>query len=146
MKDWLSNLMYKLNDYMRGRYGYDELSKFLLIAGLILMIFSFIPQLKFLYIIGFVLIVWSWLRVMSTNIYGRQMELNKYMEIKNKFEDRFHLPKRIRLYKSMWRDRKTHKYYKCPHCKTYVRIKRPEKGKKIAINCPKCGNRFEKRT
>lgn len=139
MKKWFSNLRYKLYEFMQGRYGFDEFSRFLAITGIFLMFISYFQYLRFMYIFGFVLLVWSWLRILSTNIYKRQMELNKYVNIKNEFEQRFN------LYKSMWRDSKTHKYYKCPNCKAYVRITKPVKGKRIRITCPKCGQKFEKR-
>ena len=55
----------------------------------------------------------------------------------------FHL---FGLYKNIWRDRKTHKYYKCPGCAAFVRIRKPEKGRRILVTCPKCRQSFEKRT
>lgn len=140
MRKWFSNLGYKLSAFMQGRYGYDELSRFLSIAGLILIIISWFPHLHFLYIPGLAILIWSWTRTMSRNIYRRQTERNKYLYIKNRFAQK------IRLIKNRWRDRKTHKYYRCPGCRTYVRIKKPQRGKKILITCPKCGQSFEKRT
>lgn len=140
MKQWFSNLVYKLNGFMQGRYGYDELSRFLFIAGLILMFISYFPHLHLFYVLGFAMILWSLFRVLSRNIYKRQIERTKYLNIKNKLVQKF------QLYKNMWSHRKTHKYYKCPSCKIYVRISKPGKGKRIMITCPKCGQRFEKRT
>jgi len=125
---------------MQGRYGYDELSRFLIIAGLVLMIVSCLPYLHFLYILGFAAALYSWLRVLSKNYNKRRKELDRYLSIK------YSIAGKIRLYKSMWRDRKTHKYCKCPDCKAVARIARPEKGKRILIACPKCGRRFENRT
>ncbi|HOV26449.1 MAG TPA: hypothetical protein PK566_08845 [Pseudobacteroides sp.] len=140
MRRWLSTLEYKVNGFMQGRYGYDELSRFLSIAGIIMILISYLPYIRFLNIIGFVLLVWSLGRALSRNFYKRQMERNRYLSIKNKTTQRF------RLYKSMWRDRKTHKYYNCPGCKADIRIKKPERGRRIMITCPKCKQSFEKRT
>lgn len=140
MKKRFSNWGYKLSSFMQGRYGYDELSRFLSIAGLIIMVFSWFPHLNILYFLGLALLLWSWFRTFSRNIYKRQMELSKFLNLKGK------ITQKIRLYKNMWRDRKTHKYYKCPGCRTYVRIKKPAKGKRIMVTCPKCRQSFEKRT
>jgi len=140
MKKWFSNLGYKLNIFMQGRYGYDELSRFLLITGLIMMLISGFKYLHLLYLLGFAMLLWSLFRTLSKNIYKRQMERSKYLGIKNKTVHKF------RVYKNIWRDRKTHKYYKCTGCRNFVRIKKPEKGRKIMITCPKCKYSFEKRT
>ena len=44
----------------------------------------------------------------------------------------------------MWRERKTHRYFKCPNCKTMVRV---PKGKgKIVITCTRCHHEIVKRT
>jgi hypothetical protein len=140
MRKWFSTLGYKMSAFMQGRYGYDELSRFMFIIALILMILSRFPHLHLLYIPGFVLLMWSWVRTTSRNIYKRQTERNRYLSIKNKFTGKF------RLLKGRWRDRKTHRYYKCPSCKAMVRIVKPPKGKRIMVTCPKCRHSFEKRT
>lgn len=140
MKKWFSNLGYKLSGFMQGRYGYDELSRFLAIAGMILMLMACIPYLSFLYAFGFAMFIGSWFRTMSRNIYKRQMERSKYLIIKNGLVQKF------RLFRNMRRERKTHKYYKCPSCKAYARITHPGKGKRVMVTCPKCGQSFEKRT
>jgi len=140
MKKWLQDLKYCLQRIMQGRYGFDELSQFISILGLILLMLSFFLRLYALYLIAFALLVWTWFRALSKNIYKRQAERSKYLNVKSK------TMQKGRLCKNKWRDRKTHKYYKCPHCKAVVRITKPGKGRKISIHCPKCGNSFEKKT
>ncbi len=68
------------------------------------------------------------------------MERQKYLAV------RYRIKQKFQLYKNIWRDRKTHKYYKCPHCKAVVRISKPGKGRTITVDCPKCGQGFTKRT
>lgn len=140
MKRFFAQLGYKFNGFMQGRYGYDELSRCLSITGLLTMIVSGLPYIHFLYIIAFAMLIWAWFRTLSRNIYKRQIERNKYLMVKNKLTQKF------RLYKRIWKERKTHKYYKCPGCKTTVRIVKPEKGRTITITCPKCRQSFKKRT
>jgi len=140
MGNWLRNIKYGLQRFMQGRYGYDELSQFLSVTGLILLLLSFFPLFRVLYFVAFALFIWMWFRIFSKNIYKRQVERSKYLNVKNKVMREF------RLCKNAWRDRKTHKYYKCPHCKAVARITKPGKGRKIAIRCPKCGNDFDIKT
>lgn len=47
----------------------------------------------------------------------------------------------FRLRKDMWRDRKTHKYFKCRNCKAVIRVPKRKGGGVVA--CPKCGTRCE---
>jgi len=125
---------------MYGRYGYDELSRDLFIAGLIMIALSNIPHLHFFYLLGLALMICLFCRGFSRNIYKRQLERNRYLNFRNK------VVQRLRIYNNIWRDRKTHKYYKCPGCKSFVRITRPGKGRRIMVTCPKCRLSFEKRT
>lgn len=121
---------------MIGRYGYDELSKTLNIVGLILWAISIL--IPFIYPIALALVVWSICRTYSKNITKRQIELEKYFNMKHQNKKRSDRRKR------MWNERKTHKYYKCKQCKTYLRV---PKGKgKIEISCPKCKTVFIRRT
>ena len=140
MKKRFSTLGYKISGFMQGRYGLDELSRFLTIAALIMMIISNFSNLGFLYFLSIAMLIWSWWRTLSRNIYKRQKERNRYLSIKNK------PAQKLRLYKKIWRDRKTHKYYTCPSCKAMIRITKPGRGKKIMVTCPKCRQSFEKRT
>jgi len=140
MRKWPGKLGYKIQYFMQGRYGYDELFRFLSVSALVLLLLSFIPYLRILYFLGIALLIWAWFRSLSKNLYKRQMERQKYLAIKNKVSQKF------LLYRNRWRDRKTHKYYKCPYCRIFVRITKPGKGKTIKIHCPKCGQEFSKRT
>lgn len=140
MKKWFGNIGYKIQQFMQGRYGYDELSRFLSISAIVLLFLSLIPYMGILYFLSFILLIWSVFRSFSKNIYKRQTERQKYLQIKNKIKRTFVLLRNI------WRDRKTHKYYKCPDCKAVARISNPGKGRTIAINCPKCGHEFSKKT
>jgi len=121
---------------MYGRYGYDDLSKFLLYTSMILMVASIF--LRVFYPFALALMIWSLFRTYSKNINARVRELDKYRRMRAK-ADSF-----IKLRKRMWNERKTHKHFKCPSCKANLRV---PKGKgEIIITCPKCGNKITKRT
>ena len=122
--------------WMYGRYGYDELSKFLSIAAIILILLSaFIPLLN---PIALFLLIGSMVRTYSRNIEKRRRERDIYLQRTGKIKQFF------KLRKNMIRDRKTHKYYKCPGCKAYLRV--PKGRGKIEISCPKCRNKITRTT
>lgn len=122
---------------MYGRNGFDAFGRFLLISALVLNIISCLPYMDLLYFAGTGLLVYTIFRTLSKNLYKRQSENAKYLNIQNKFLR----DKNTR--KKMWAERKTHKYFKCK-CGTRLRV---PKGKgKIEITCPKCKTKIIKKT
>lgn len=138
MKNWLYSVMLKLNNFMRGRYGMDELSRFLDIAAIIFMFLSWIPYTRFLIIVSFILITIVTLRTFSKDFSRRRLENIRYLNIAAGFKGFFTRQKR------RWADRKTHKYFKCSKCGKFLRVPRG-KGK-ISIKCPSCGTEIIKKT
>lgn len=138
MRQWLEKLGRKMSAFMIGRYGTDELSRFLVFTGLGVMLLSWIPVLRILYPISWVLIVIAYFRSFSKNIIKRSAERDRFLRRTSKIRGKFN------VWKRMWHDRSTHSYFKCPNCKTLVRV---PKGKgRIAITCTKCRTEFIKTT
>ncbi len=136
MRNWLQSLAYRFQTFMYGRYGMDPLSKHLNIASLIVLIVSlFIPEL---YLLALALMVWSTFRIYSRNIYNRQQELLRYQNLTAKFR------RRVNLYKSRFRDRKTHRFFRCPGCKEYLRV--PKGRGEVHITCPRCRHEIVRKT
>ena len=136
MRGFFQRMAYSLQQFMYGRYGLDELSKVLNIVSLALWVVSlFVP---YLYPVVLALLIWTTFRTYSRNIYSRQKELNKYLQIKGRIKQFF------KLQKDKWINRHTHKYYKCPSCKANLRV--PRNRGKIEISCPKCHTKFIKKT
>ena len=77
-------------------------------------------------------------RMFSKNTAARYKENVAYLKVKNRVVGWYaNLRRRIR-------ESKTHRFYKCPTCKTTVRV---PKGKgKIRITCPKCGASFVRKS
>ena len=140
MRRWLQDLSYKMQVFMQGRYGRDELSMVLTISAIVFIILALFRPLRFFIYIALAILIWSLFRTYSKNHSARRKELDAYLKIKNTVISKF------KLIKSMWRDRGTHIYIKCPNCKATVRLSKPPKGKRILVTCPKCKNQFEKRT
>ena len=136
MKRWLQRLGEKMRAWMYGRYGYDELSKFLSIIALVCIFLSlFVPLL---YPIALIALIWSMFRGFSRNIEKRQKEREAYLKFTGNLKQSF------KRRKNMWRDRKTHRYYKCPSCKNWLRV---PKGKgQIEITSPVCKGKLTRKT
>ena len=125
----------RFNRFMQGRYGNDQLNRFLMIVMMICLALSFLAGNVF-YIIGLFLLVYVYIRMFSRNIYKRAAENGTYLKLQDKI--RYFFMGR----KHMMFQRKTHHIYTCPSCKQKIRI---PKGKgKIAVRCPKCGTEFIK--
>ena len=138
----------RLRKFMEGRYGADELNRFLTVCGWVLLLIGFVLSgidSKVALIVGSVLVTLSWaaliyslFRTFSKRTQERASENYKYFVCKNKVLGWF------RRRKARWQDRKTHRYFRCPQCRATVRV---PKGKgKIRITCPKCRHQFVKKS
>lgn len=128
----------KLRQFMAGRYGADDLSKFtigLTAVFIILNLFSRSFVFSLLAIAG---IVVCYYRMFSRNIAKRSAENGKYLFYRQKYFGIFNKKKNQIL------DRKTHHIYRCPQCRQKIRIPRG-KGM-IEIRCPKCSTIFKKKS
>ncbi len=139
-RGFLSRAGYGFQRFMIGRHGIDEFYVFINIIITVLLILLLITRNRILSFFILLMLCYNLFRSLSKNGYKRQHELDAYLKVKVKVTSFF------RHLKNIWRDRKTHLYYSCPSCKTWVRVPKPPKGKKINITCPKCGNSFIKKT
>ena len=120
-----------LRKFMAGRYGSDRLNQCLLGAAFVLILISAIggrrvQWMSVLSLLAYVPLVWSIFRMYSRNIEARRRENAAYMRFWMRLKDR------------------QNRYFRCPRCNQTVRVPRG-KGR-ISIRCPKCGERFEKKT
>ena len=123
---------------MYGRYGADELGKFLLICALVCVILSYFPYLRIMSFAATLILLWYSFRFFSKNYPARKNELNKFYVFKDK------LTKKQRLWSARWRDRKTHVYFKCKNCGAMIRV--PKNKGEIEVTCPRCKWRTDKKT
>jgi len=77
-------------------------------------------------------------RAFSSNKVKRGIENQRYLAHVYKTRDSF-----IAL-KNRAKDRKEHKYLKCPNCHQKLRV--PRRQGKIEVHCPKCGKTFDTRS
>ena len=120
-----------LQRFMIGRYGTDKLNIAILVAGLVASVLSviirFLPLVRLLLmLLSYGLVVWSVFRALSRNTYKRYLENRKYLMFMQQVKDR------------------EHRYFDCPRCHQQTRVPRG-KGK-ISITCPKCKEKFIRKT
>ncbi|MBR5741387.1 MAG: hypothetical protein IKX91_02420 [Firmicutes bacterium] len=132
-----------LSQFMEGRYGQDDLSRFLLPFGFVTFLAGYILVRKIdggvlavlgtvLYYAGTIAIFWNLFRTWSRNLEARRRENEKFIALKRRISGNLH------------RDRKNYSYFSCPSCRTLVRV---PKGKgNIRITCPKCGETFVRKS
>lgn len=124
---------------MYGRYGNDELGRFMLIAAMICCIASLFLKNGFgavLYYASIFLIIFVYIRMFSRNIQKRYQENIRFINKKNAIKKKYNTEK------SIFSQRRYYHFYRCPRCRQRIRIPRG-KGR-IEIRCPKCNERFIK--
>ena len=130
IRQFIQRLGYGLRNFMVGRYGTDKLNMVILSAGLVVCLVStFIDSAKvnlLLTAVSYGLMIWAISRCLSRNTYKRYQENRKYLQILDRVKDR------------------EHRYYDCPKCRQRVRVPRG-KGK-ISITCPRCKEKFVRKT
>ena len=127
----------RLARFMYGRYGVDQLNRFLMGVVLVSLVLSLFVRHRFFYWLTVLGIGISYFRMFSKNIRKRTQENQRYLQATAGPRRGF-----VRT-KNRSRD-KSHRYFKCPSCTQTVRVPRG-KGK-ICITCPKCSREFVKRT
>ena len=131
---WLRSVGMKLaaglRSFMAGRYGTDRLNMVILCAGLVASLLSMIlpiaPLNLILWALSYGLMIWAIVRSLSRNTYKRYQENRKFLQIYDRLKDR------------------NNRYFNCPKCRQTVRVPRG-KGK-ISITCPRCREKFIKKS
>ncbi len=126
-------MLYRLQIFMQGRYGVDELYRFLFVVYAVLLVVNAFVHSAGIYIALWVLLIYGLFRILSKNISARQKENAKYLIIKSK------LKKKLEQLKTRAKD-KEHVYKTCPHCRATLRL--PRRKGKHTVNCPRCHKEF----
>ena len=113
---------------MLGRYGSDKLNVALLVAGVALMVLGslFGKKLAFLSLVAYIPLFYCIFRMYSRNLEARRRENAAFVNFFSHLKD------------------KEHRYFRCPRCKQTVRV--PRGRGRINIRCPKCSERFIRKT
>ena len=130
------NLMYKLAMFMQGRYGNDKLNTFLIVVIAIVYLINLFVRSLWLVLIILLLMGLYVFRALSKNINKRVYENNRFVTIFDSVSNFFK-----RQYFKL-RDFRTHRYVKCPYCKSQLRLKKRTGHQ--TIHCPRCNEDFKK--
>ena len=81
----MGNWGYRFMNFMRGRYGWDQLGTFLMIASFAIEILGRIFRSSIVYYIGLAMFFWMLYRMFSRNIGARVAENQKFINLRNRF-------------------------------------------------------------
>lgn len=145
----MNNFFSKLANFMQGRYGNDNLNIALGVVWLIINIINTVfirifwvnVIIHLILILIFALILF---RTLSRNISKRTRENETFLYYYNRtkpFRDKIKpffqkVVAWFNLQSRKIKDRKTHRYIKCPYCKATIRV--PFRKGKHSVNCPRC--------
>ena len=125
-----SRLYAGFHNFMSGRYGSDRLNMVILGLGLLASILSslFVRSIvgTVFWFLSYALMIWAIFRALSRNTYKRYQENRTFLLFFDRLKDR------------------NNRYFDCPKCRQTVRVPRG-KGK-ISITCPRCKEKFVRKT
>lgn len=134
VSQWLRQAGYRFRagfqNFMLGRYGADRLNMVILCCGLIASVLSSLFRGTvggtIFWFLSYGLMIWAIFRALSRNTFRRYQENRKFLMFFDRLKDR------------------NNRYFDCPKCHQTVRVPRG-KGK-ISITCPRCKERFIRKT
>ena len=130
IRQFLARVSAAMQRFMAGRYGTDKLNLAILVTALVICVITSFVKVAvanlLLTALSYGLMIWAICRSFSRNTYKRYQENRKFLQILDRIKDR------------------DHRYYDCPRCRQNVRV---PKGKgKIAITCPRCKEKFVRKS
>ncbi|MCH4084712.1 MAG: zinc-ribbon domain-containing protein [Olsenella sp.] len=131
----MDNFKGKLEEFMRGRNGADELGVACLELAVILAIINIFAGNGVIYVITLALLAYAIFRMVSTNVNQRRRESMAFAEKLGPVRPWISNPA------AAYRNARTYKHATCPNCHQRVRVPRG-KGH-IRITCPRCKQKFD---
>lgn len=131
MRNFFGRLHEGFRRFMWGRYGVDQLGFLLLGLSVLLSLLAWLISWIFLVgpivsmalnLLSYALLIWYLFRVLSRNLDARRRENLRFLALFRGLRDR------------------ENRYYRCPKCHQTVRV--PKGRGKIKISCPKCSEKF----
>ena len=128
----------KFYRFMQGRNGEDELARMHSWLVLILLLVGMFTRIGLFSLLALGLLIYMYFRVFSRNTSKRYEENRKYLDF------RYNRTVAWNRFKKRFAQRRDYKFFKCPMCRQEVRV--PRGHGKIEITCPKCREKFIRRT
>ena len=128
----------KLYRFMQGRNGMDELARMQSWLVLILLLVGMFTRIGLFSFVALILMIYMYFRVFSRNTSKRYEENQKYLNF------RYNRTVSWKRFKKRIGQARDYRLFKCPMSKQEVRV--PRGHGKIEITCPKCREKFIRRT
>ena len=138
----MNKIREKLQRFMIGRYGMDQLGQFIMYTVLVLIFLNVVGQGEDIVLIpvypGAGRFFLLYFRMFSKNVGKRYQENQVYLRL------RFYVTEYFRKIKFRFTEGRKYRIFKCPDCGQKVRI--PRGHGKVSVHCPKCGTDFIKKS
>ena len=128
----------KFYRFMSGRNGVDDLARVHSWIVLALLLIGLVTRIGLFSILALAMIIYMYFRVFSKNTVKRSEENQKYLNF------RYNRTVSWNRFKKRMSQSRDYRFFKCPLCKQEVRV--PRGHGKIEITCPKCREKFIRRT
>ncbi len=126
-----------LQKFMAGRRGADELSMALLILGVVLSLLSSVLHSGLLYLLSLAVYIFALFRMFSRNIERRYAENAAFLKLWRGNSSS------VRQFFNRLKNMKKYKYFKCPECKSRLRL--PRGVGEVTVTCGKCHHAFKEK-
>lgn len=130
--------MNQFRKFMYGRYGFDQLSRDIILFSLFITLIASMTRSSLLLWLAYIPLFYAIFRILSRDTQKRARENYIYADLIRKVKVRAKNTKLLLV------GTRTHKFYRCKGCRQMIRIPRG-KGK-ISISCPKCRREFISRS
>ena len=132
----------KLQRIMIGRYGMDQLGRFLFGVLCVLVVLNlfirFGPLGLLVNVLELAVIILLYFRMFSRNVNRRWQENQAYLRMQ------FYVSEYFKKLRFRFSEGRKYRIFKCPSCGQKARI--PRGHGRESIHCPKCGTDFIKRS
>ncbi len=133
----LYRIRQRLNGWMAGRNGADELGVTTLTLSIVLQLAGAAGRNAFLVALSLAMYLWTLFRMLSKNRTARQQENRKLLTWVGTVR------RKCREFINRQKGKKQYKYFKCPGCRKLLRLPRGI-GEKT-VTCPHCKKSFSKK-
>ena len=123
--------------FMAGRRGADELSLAMLIGGALLSLLGTVLHMPVLSLLSMAIYIFTLFRMFSRNIEKRYAENAAFLKLWNG------MTSGIRQFFNRLKNMKKYKYFKCPECKSRLRL--PRGVGEVTVTCGKCHHAFKQK-
>lgn len=130
----MDNLRDKFRRFMVGRYGMDELNRFLSSLILVFVVLHLLSRSPLFFWMELLCLILIYARMFSKNTGRRFRENQRYLQWI------FHGSERARKLGRQLKERRKFKIFKCPNCGQRLRV--PRGHGKIQVHCRSCGHDF----